>query len=151
MIFKINHNYHYYKSIPSNYGSFGSRVNLLSHPIYELFLWSWNILNEEEKSPWTARKSKSGPKKTTKAEFFEENLWETVTRHQMYLYPCHTCTYFWWFYPNCHKQWRPLYKYTLKFNNDDVTVYMLLWAWNSPENHFTRCDYMITLAGSISC
>ena len=28
---------------------------------------------------------------------------------------------------------------------------MLLWAWNSPENHFTRCDYMITLAGSILC
>ena len=57
-------------------------------------------VNEDEKSPWTARKSKPGPTcKETKAEFLEgkKKLWLTVTRDQLYLHSCHACTYFLWF------------------------------------------------------
>lgn len=111
------------------------------HATYHSLLRSWNVLNKEKKSPWTAKKSKRGPKKTTKAEFLEHKK-KTLTdsgRGSCILVPALLPRLFLLVFPISHERQRGLYKCTLEFNKENVTVSFLL-LWNSRKNHFACCE-----------
>lgn len=84
---------------------------------------------------------KRGPKKTTKAEFLEDKK-KTLTdggKGLCILVPALLPHLFLLVFPISHERWRRLYKCTLEFNKENVTV-SFLFLWNSHENHFALCE-----------
>ena len=50
------------------------------------------MLKKGRENPWTAKKSKPGPKKKTKAEFLEDKKTENFDQRRKGIVRTHTCT-----------------------------------------------------------
>jgi len=114
------------------------------------------VLKKEGKGLGQGKNRSQDLKKKTRAEFLESKK-KTLTdsgKGSWILVPVLLPRLFLLVFPITHERRRLLYKRTLKFNKDNVTVTLLL-PWNSRENHNARCELyrgaMISLAGGILC
>ena len=131
------------------------QINLFFYATYHSLLKSWKILKKEGNCHWTAKKLKSGP--TCKKTKDKKKTLINNSKGSGILIPKLLPCLFLLVFPISHKQWRPLYKCTLKFNKENLTfilhdLYYCLWITAKIILLAVNAGgAMISLAGGLFC